>query len=140
MNLYNTFESDEKAEAEGIILEYGLNSKEEPIQIRIRRGDGSNVRFAKVFERKSAPFRRIMSIPGALDQKVSDRVMRECYAEAVVVSWSGVEDRDGNPMEFSKDNVLKLFSDLPDLFRDVVRQSQNEALFRRELREAEAGN
>lgn len=137
MNLYKSFESDEKAEIEGIVLDYGMNSKDGPIQIRVRRAGGGNARFNKVFEAKSKPYRRILE---SLDQKTSDRVMREVYADSVVVGWTGVEDRDGNPMEYSRDNVLKLFTDLPDLFRDVVRQTNNESLFRKELREIEAGN
>lgn len=140
MNLYETFESDPTAEQEGVVLEYGTNALGEPIQIRIRRAGGSNQRFAKVFETKTKPFRRLMETPGALDQKTSDRVMREVYADAVVVGMSGVHDREGNPMPYTRENVIKLFTDLPDLFRDVVKQSQNEALYRKEVRELEAGN
>jgi hypothetical protein len=140
MSLYNTFASDEKSEKDGIILDLGVNSKDQPIGIRIRRAGGSNTRFAKVFEQKSKPYRRLMEIPGALDPKVQERVMREVYADSVVVGWENVEDKDGTPMEFNRDNVIRLFTDLPNLFRLVMRESQNEALFRAEIREQEAGN
>lgn len=140
MNLYKAYETDEKAEKEGIVIDLGLNSKEEPIQIRVRRAGGANTRFAKVFEQKSKPYRRQMEIPGALDPKVSDRVMREVYADSVILGWTGVEDRDGNDMDYNRDNVIKLFEDLPDLFRLIVKDSQNEALFRKDIREVEAGN
>lgn len=140
MSLYDTFASDEKSEKDGIILDLGLNSKEEPIEIRVRRAGGANTRFAKVFEQKSKPYRRLMEIPGALDEKTNMRVMREVYADAVVVGWTGVEDKDGNAMEFTRENVIQLFTDLPNLFRLVIKESQNEALFRASIRESESGN
>jgi hypothetical protein len=139
MSLYSTYETDTKAEKDGVLLDFGLNSHGQPTMIRILRAGGANVRFAKVFEQKSKPVRRIMDA-GGLDNATSERIMREVYAEAVVTGWEGVEDRQGQAIEFSKENVAKLFEDLPDLFREVVKSSQELALFRKDLREAEAGN
>jgi hypothetical protein len=57
-----------------------------------------------------------------------------------VLGWEGVEDREGNPMEFSRDNVVRLFTDLPELFLDVQQQSQKAALFLVDILEGEQGN
>lgn len=140
MSLYNAYETDRKAETEGVHLQIGTNSKGEISTIRIRRAGGANQTFAKVFEIKSKPHRRLMDIPGALDQRVQERIMREVYAESVVVGWENIEDRDGNELPFTKENVIQLFTDLPDLFRVVVKESQDMALFRKEAREEEAKN
>jgi hypothetical protein len=140
MSLYDTYETDPQLEKDGVHLEVGTNSKGEIVTIRVRRAGGSNQQFAKVFEFKSKPYRRLMDIPGALDPKVQERLMREVYAEAIVAGWENVEDRQGKPLPFTKDNVIQLFTDLPDLFRTVVRESQGMAMYRKEVRDAEAGN
>lgn len=62
------------------------------------------------------------------------------YAETIVLGWENVEDADGNPLAFNTANAIKLFTDLPDLFRDIQEQSQRSALFRAELLERESGN
>lgn len=140
MSLYNAYETDRSAEVDGVHLEVGTDSKGRISTIRVRRAGGANQQFAKVFEFKSKPYRRLMEIPGALDPAVQERIMREVYAESVVVGWENIEDRDGNPMEFSKDNVLRLFTDLPDLFRTIMKESQDMALFRKVTAESEAKN
>lgn len=137
--LYQAYETDKKVETEGVILEFGLNSKGKPIGIRIRRAGGANVAFMKVFEHESKPHRRMMNVE-SLDPAVSEKIMRETYAKTVVCGWENVEDRDGNPLEFNHANVIQLFTDLPDLFREIVKSSQDIALFRRELREADTEN
>lgn len=139
MNLYNTFETDKQLEKDGVVLEYGFNSKKQPIQIRIARAGGSNTRFAKIIEQKLRPYKRAIA-NDTMDNKVAEKLLIEAYAEAVVLEWSGVEDREGNALEFTKENVVKVFTDLPDLFLDVQAQSQKSALFRASLREAEQGN
>lgn len=139
MSLYDTFATDKALERDGIVLAYGANSKNEPIEIRIARAGGANTRFAKVLERKLEPHRRALQA-GRLDPKKAEELMIEAYAEAVVLGWTGVEDRDGNAMEFSKDNVVKLFTDLPELFKDIQNQSQQISLFRDVVKEDDAGN
>lgn len=139
MNLYNAFATDQSAEINGVVLDYGPNSKNEPIQIRVARAGGANAKFAKVLEHKLRPYKRALA-NDTMDSKMAERLMIEAFAEAVVISWNGVEDREGNEIEFTKENIVKLFTDLPDLFRDVQEQSQKAALFRAELREAEQGN
>lgn len=138
--LYKTFETDKRLESEGIVFDLGLpNSQGLPMAIRIKRAGGANIQFAKVLDQKIRPVKR-QSDAGMLSQERSEAILREVYAETVVIGFENLEDRDGNPLSFSKDNVVKLFTDLPDLFRDVVEFSQKSALFRAEVREADAGN
>lgn len=62
------------------------------------------------------------------------------YAESVVLGWEGVTNREGEVLTFNKENAVKLFEDLPDLFEDIVVQAQKAVLFRQNILEAEAGN
>ena len=67
-------------------------------------------------------------------------ILREVYADTVVIGWSNVEGADGKPMAFTRENVIKLFTDLPELFADVQDQATNLALFRAEINEQDAKN
>lgn len=138
-SLYQTFATDKALERDGIVLDYGFNSHDQPIQIRIARAGGANAKFAKALEHKMRPYKRAIANE-TLDNKVAEKLLMETYAETVILGWNGVEDREGVELEFTKDNVLKVLTDLPDLFADIQQQSQKSALFREELREADAGN
>lgn len=137
--LYSQFTTDTKLEREGILLEYGTARNGQPITIRIARAGGANAQYLKRMEALVKPYRRQIQTE-TIDGKVVEKLIRQVYAETVVLGWENVEDRDGNPLPYSRDNCLKLFDDLPDLFLDIQEQAQRAALFRAELREADAGN
>jgi hypothetical protein len=139
MSLYKLFKTNENLEADGIWIEYGTNEKGEPIRVKIARAGGHNVGFSKALEKATRPYRKAIQT-GMLDNKTADRLYKEVFAEHVVLDWLNVDGPDGEPLAFSKDNALKLFEDLPDLFADLREQASNVALFRDELREADLGN
>ena len=139
MSLYRQFKSDETLEKSGILLEYGFNKAGLPITIRIARAGGANAAYTKRMEAKVKPYRRQIQTE-TIDTQVIEKLLRELYAETVVLGWENVEDADGNPLTFSTANAVKLFTDLPDLFRDIQEQSQRSALFRAELLERDSGN
>jgi hypothetical protein len=149
MNLYEQFKTDGNVEKTGVLLEYGNNSQGLPICIRIARAGGSNERFAKRLEAVVKPYRRQIQTETIATEQVT-KLMRKVYAETVVLGWENVELMDKNPdgspagtfspREFSVEACLELFEDLPDLYQDIVEQAQRAALFRAEIREADAGN
>ncbi len=139
MSLYKLFKTNENLETEGVWIEYGANEKGEPVRIKIARAGGHNVEFAKALEKATRPYRRAIQT-GTLDNKTADRLYKEVFADTVVLGWVNVDGPDGKPLEFTRENVLKLFEDLPDLFADLREQANNMALFRDETREADLGN
>lgn len=139
MSLYAKFETDRSLEKQGITLDYGANSKGKQIEIKIARAGGSNDAYLKRMEAKAKPHRRQIQ-HDTIERITLENIVKEVYAETVVLGWSGVEDRDGNEMPFTKDNCIKLFNDLPDLYADVQEQAQSSALFRMSVRELDAKN
>lgn len=138
-NLYSAFKTDSDLEKNGIVLQYGLNSKNKPIEFRIARAGGANARYAKVLEHKIKPHRRMIQ-NGNIAEEVAMAAIRETFVETVLIGWDGVEDENNERLEFSKENALKLFIDLPDLFRDIKEQAENGSLFRAEMLDEEAKN
>lgn len=139
MSLYKQFKTDKNIEKEGILLEYGLNSSGAVIAIRVARAGGANVQFTKMLETKTKPYRRQIQ-NDAIDIKVVDKILKEVYAHTIVLDWENVEDESGKPLPFSPENCIKLFDDLPDLFKDVQEQSGKFQLFAEEIREADSKN
>lgn len=131
---YDLFKNNEELESgAGVTIEYPGFS------ITIHRAGGSNKRFAQILSAKMKPYRHQLD-RGMLADEVSRRILFEAYAEGIVVGWKNVKDADGNEMAFTKENVVKLFSDLPDLFSDIRLQAENAALFREEQEKADEKN
>ena len=149
MSLYKQFKTDNTLEKDGILLEYGENSKGKPICIRVARAGGSNNAYAKRMEARVKPYRRQIQTE-TMESALVERIVKEVYAETVVLGWEHVEfpvlDAQGNPTDkfeelpYTTENCIRLFDDLPDLFLDIQEQSQRAALFRAEVREADAKN
>ena len=139
MSLYKLFKTNENLETDGIWLEYGQTEKGEPVRIKIARAGGNNSAFSKALEKATRPYRKAIQT-GMLDNKTADKLYKDVFADTVVLDWINVEGPDGKPMEFKRENVLKLFEDLPDLFADLREQANNVALFREEVREVDLGN
>lgn len=138
-NLFTQFKSDPELEKSGIVLLYGKNSKNQNIEFKIARAGGSNTQYLKALDIESKPYRRLIQNE-TMDRDVGQEIMRKVFAKAVLKGWSGVEDENGESIEFSVANAIKLFEDLPDLFNDIQEQAQKGALYRADIRELEAKN
>ena len=139
MSLYKQFATDKNVERDGVVLSYGKNSKNKDINIRIARAGGANIRYAKLLEAAIKPYRRQLQNE-TMDNGVAEDITMRVYAQSVVLGWEGVEDENGNDMEFTVENCMKLFKDLPDLWADIQSQATRAALFRQDILEADAKN
>lgn len=146
MSLYSKFKSDPALEKNGVVLQYGFVENadgepdlERPIGFRVARAGGANVAYAKRLEAAIKPHRRQIQTE-TIDAKVAERLMMEVFVETVLLGWENVQDENGNDLPFSKQNAIKLFTDLPDLYKNVQEGANSAALFRAEIAEASAGN
>lgn len=139
MSLYKQFKTDSNTEVNGVVLDYGVNSQGERIQFTVARAGGGNVRFSKAMEAKVRPYRRQIQ-NDTLDMSVMQDILKQVYAEAVVIGWKGVENEEGEAVPYSPAAAVKLFSDLPDLFVDIQEQAQKATLYRAAEREADSKN
>lgn len=139
-NPYGLFGTDKDLEKNGIILDYGH------FWLRVARAGGANQRYTKLVNHKFKPHRRAIQTE-TLSDKVAEKLVVEAYAEAVVLGGGSkkfgdgfIPDVNGDSMAVDYDGVIKLFTDLPDLFADVKEQTQRVALFRKQVQEADAKN
>jgi hypothetical protein len=137
--LYQQYETDAKVEKEGVWLEFGPNTHDNEIKIRVARAGGANESYLKQLEFRSKPIRRGIQTE-TVDRKKLETIVREVYAETVVVAWENVEDREGKLLEFNKENVLKVLTDLPWIYQEIMEASTKLQLFRKEILEEDAKN
>lgn len=134
MGTYDKFSTDQKLEKEGITLDLGEAGK-----FQLARAGGANKRFALRFQALTKPYRRAIQTE-SLDEETSNRILREVYVDTVLLGWSGVSGPDGKELAFSKENAMKVLSDLPWLFEEIRRAAEDASIFRLIVMEADAGN
>lgn len=139
MSLYKSSQTDPNKEKDGVLLEYGLNSKKEPITFTVAREGGRNVQYQKVAEHIFKPFRRQIQ-HGQIDPEVLEDLLAQVYAKSVVKGWSGVEDEHDEPLEFNEANVQKLLTDLPVVFDAIKEVARDYNQFILESLEEDAKN
>ena len=139
MSLYKSSQTDPEKEKSGVQLEYGLNSKKEPITFLVAREGGRNIQYQKVAEHIFKPYRRQIQ-HNQIDPEVLEDLLAQVYSKAVVKGWTGVEDEHDNPLPFNEANVKKLLSDLPVVFDAIKEVARDYNQFLLESLEDEAKN
>lgn len=131
---FDAYEMDENLESgEGVRVEY-----DDGRAFILHRAGGSNRKFGRLLQAKMKPVQRRVET-GTLPDSVAERILRDCYAEAVIVGWDGIT-AGGKAVPFSKENVLAFLEQQPEVFRAIQRDANDLALFRAEEREADLGN
>lgn len=135
-DLYKMFETDKNLETEGIWYSFDKDTK-----FLLARAGGSNIRFAKILENKTRPYRRQID-NGTIDTEFGNSLLIEAFAEAVILGWTGVKakGKNGKEMKYSVENAVKLLTDLPDLFAELREEAARAANFRNEEIEEDVGN
>lgn len=134
MSVYDQFGTSEAVEKEGVWLEY-----ENGVRIRVARAGGSNRRYLKAVERRFRTYRRRIQT-GTMAVEAVTKILVEIFADTVILGWESVTDRDGNPIPFTRENCIRVMTDLPALFDDVQQQAANYELFLENILEDDAGN
>jgi len=132
-SLYQTFSADPDLEKSGVWLDFGGP------RIRILRSGPTNQRFIRVLTEKQRPVAAQIRT-GVISEDQSRKILAEVFAESIITDWQGVTDKEGNVLEFSKENAVKVLCDLPDLFTIIQEHSSNMANFRQGQIEEEEKN
>lgn len=120
--LYELFETDDSLEKKGVGLKFG------PATFFCRRAGGANREFSAAFEEKTRAMQSRLQL-SALSEEESSKILMDVYAETVVLGWHGVTDRDGNPLEFNKENFIKVMTDLKVVWQALRQEAANHENF-----------
>lgn len=139
MSLYSQFATDQKAEQEGVWVEYSAEAEGLIPGFKIARMTRANKRYAKALERATRPHRRAMKIE-TFSNEAAEKLVMEVFCETVLLDWRNVQTRDGTPIPFNKSNAVDLFTDLPELYDDLSEHAKNATLFRETELEEDSKN
>lgn len=137
---YADFETDKKAEAEGVEIDYGS------YWFKIARTGGANTRYSKRINAVFKPYRRQIQTD-TMKEELADKLVREVFVETAIISGGSkmygqgaIQAKDGSRMDLTPANLNKLFTDLPDLYNDLREQAGKVSLFRTLELEEDAKN
>ena len=109
-NLHTHFKTNEKFAKEGV--DYAINDK---TSFRVAYFNKDNPRAKAAMAQHYKPFAKQIEL-GILDPEKNIEIQRNLFVDICLISWTGVEQEDGSPIEFTKENAVNLFKELPELF------------------------
>lgn len=115
-NLFKDYEVDPHRETDGVEITIAGAT------FICRRAGGSNRRYrAAIAMAFSVPEvnKRAHSDDRLEAIAVEDDVTLDVYAEAVVIGWRDVLDRNDEPLEFNKENFMDLMVACPDIWLEL---------------------
>lgn len=126
-NLDSAFKTDASLEKSGVWFNINGTTK-----FLIRRFGGSNSQKLKVAMAKyHKPKARLIELD-QLPIEESDLIMTKVFVESCLVDWEGVEI-DGQETPFSQDSAVKLFTELPELFKTLYKYAESFDSFKEDL-------
>ncbi len=128
----NDMIADEDAENDGIELSFGNGRF-----ITVTRAGPSNRKYKTTMARVFKPHQKVVGGALALGDDAAEDLMKEVYAESIVVGWKGFIGNDDKEIVFSKEACIELFTEAPEIFDAVRSESSKFANFaRRDVEEA----
>jgi hypothetical protein len=158
MGLYEKMKTSSRLETEGIWLEI------DDTRIKLGRAGGKNTKFTVAAEKIAREHKRALDL---MSEEQGRRLFGKIFAEIIVLDWltksvGGDLDEDGDEapedlpknqrwvrkisgpggelIDFTVENVLRVFDDIPDLLRIIKETSEDASLFRQELIKDVEGN
>ncbi len=125
-SIYELFETDSTMEQQGVVVDFGPYGR-----FKVARASGNNIKYAQSFQKHNRPYQK-MQRRGTMPEELARQVLAKVYAESILLDWEGVIGRDGKNIPFSKENAIKVMLDLPDLFTQIIAESQNAESYRKE--------
>lgn len=123
MSLYKRFETSKKLATEGAPLHFPKNDNGTVPTLFIARAHSSNQLHAAAVKDVYTP-EVIKGLENMPDDDVAQMTI-EVFLRGSLMGWENIEDRDGAPLEFSKENARQFFTDLPEVFEIAQRFATN---------------
>ena len=119
MSIYDRFETDKDLETSGVWIDYGADGA-----FLIAHTGGVSSEFIRAFrglyKKNRARFDRDL-----MNENESQKLLLETFAKTSILNWRGIKDRAGVDIPFSKENAIKLISDLPNLGFMLFEEAKN---------------
>lgn len=126
-NLHSMFKTSATHETQGVWFEIAPD-----VSFHLRRFGGANSDvFKQAMAKYHKPYARLIQ-NNSLPAEKETEIMTKVFIDVSLVDWKGVEI-DGKEAEYSKENALKLFTELPELASELVTYASEVDHFREDL-------
>ena len=121
-SLYELFETDPKLEMEGVGFKFG------PATFFCKRAGGANREFDTKFNEATKNMSTRLQMQ-ALSDEQSEEILRQVFAESVMIGWENVRNRKMEQIPYTKENFVKVMKDLPEVWKSLCQQATNMEAF-----------
>jgi hypothetical protein len=139
MGLFETFETDTKAEAEGKWFNFPPNKDGSKPGFKLARMSRSNPRYLAALESVMKTFKTEIKLE-ILSEEMAYEPFLEIFLDTILIDWRNVQDKNGVTIPYSRDNAKELFEKLPSLYEILREQANSLVNFRSTEVEATAPN
>lgn len=141
-SLKSLYGTNPQLERDGVWIE---NFPTTGMRIKLARAGTTNPRFRTILERLTKPHRRAI-VNETIDPELSQDLMMQVYAQAVIVGWEGIpvpvelHSAQEECVPYSPEAALRLLRSYPDLYNDIQELAGKLTTFQQTVREDAAGN
>jgi hypothetical protein len=115
--IVSDFKKDTTKENDGVWMNYGQH------QFLVARSHRDNAKFFALMEQELRPYQWAIDRGQFAAIKVAaDAVMQKVYAETILL---GIRKLDGTALDYTSDDGMVLFKELPDLWDEIFKFSNN---------------
>lgn len=148
MSLRKIYGTNKAKEVSGVRLEVGMNDyNNKPIFITVSRMSRNNQKYQQAFTEKFDPHMSAINAD-AMDEQFARKLSRELFADEILHNvenlplsdLTGKDEDNDKVMEYTRENVLALFEELPELYDDWEGRAKKAANFRDKVVKDLAGN
>lgn len=129
MNLYSMYATNKDLEVNGVRISLGAEGDVNAPAFILARMGGRNRAYQAALMGKMKPYKRQLDA-GTLSDEIKEAVLLEVFVTKILKGWENVKDSNGNTIEFTAENAKTLFTDLPDLYADLLDFAQKAETFR----------
>lgn len=139
MSIFAQFETNKEAEKKGAAVTYAANDDGTIPTFYVSRMSRSNKNYLKALDRNAKPHRRSIDLE-TIKPEVADSINLKVFVDSILLGWENIKNKDGEIIQFNKENAISLFESLPDLYDDLSERARKASTFRDEEIEEEAKN
>ncbi len=141
MSLYKQFKTNSQKEVDGIRIKFDEVVNEDgttPVFIISRMGKG-NKPYQKNLEARVRPYRRQIEL-NTLANETSEKVFLNVFVDTILKGWENVQDENNVEIPYTRENAIRVMSDLSDVYERLQEESKIASNFRDLNLEADGKN
>lgn len=142
-SLSELYSSDQNKETTGVWV-YPAGEGDDKPAFKIARAGGANKAFEVEQMKALRPYQKLIQAnskkPTAEVMDLIKKTTKDTFIKTCMLDWKNIKNSKGATVAFSKDTAKAMLEQLPELYEELLGQSQALSTFQEEEIEADAGN